>query len=78
MFTHASTDPEISNKELYSTVVRTAPAFTKMSMAVAALCSYFNWRRVVMISSRRVGVRDVFCDYAARSIEEKYVLLYTY
>ncbi|KAK2163896.1 hypothetical protein LSH36_72g00037 [Paralvinella palmiformis] len=70
MFTHGATDPAISDKSIFSTVVRVAPAFTKMSAGVAALVKYFGWRRVVMISSRIIGVRDVFCDYAARSIEK--------
>ena len=72
MFSHAATDPALSDKKLFPTLVRVSAAFSKMSAAVDALCDHFGWRTLAMVSARRVGQRDVFCDYAARSIEERF------
>ena len=72
MFSQASTDPLLSNKKDYTTLVRIGPPFSKMGCAVVELFHHFNWKRAVMISRRPVGTRFVFCDYASRSIEEQF------
>ena len=43
---------------------------------VPVLCfqmfTYFDWGRTVLISHRPVAVTDIFCDFAARSIDEQF------
>ena len=68
MFTHAATDPLITDKNTYTTIVRISPAFSKMAGSVLSLAKHFNWRRAVIVSQRG-RPRNNFCDYASRGIE---------
>ena len=68
MFNHAATDPLITDKTTYTTIVRTSPAFSKMAGAVLSLTRHFDWHRVVIVS-QRIRMRNNFCDYAARGVE---------
>ena len=70
MFTQASTDPALSDKSIFTTLVRLGPTFSKMGAAVLKIIRFFEWSRFVMISRRSVGQKHVFCDYASRSIEQ--------
>ncbi len=72
MFSQASTDPRLSDKNIFTTLVRMGPPFTKMGRAITQLFKYFEWTRVVMVSRLSVGQRFVFCDYASRSIEKMF------
>ena len=72
MFTPGSTDPLLSDKAIYTTLVRMAPAFSKMGTAIVEIFEKIGWSHVVMISRRIVNQRLVFCDYASRSIEEQF------
>lgn len=72
MFSPASTDPELSDKSKYSTLVRTSPAFSKMGAAILEIFTHFNWTTTLIISQRPEGIQTVFCDYASRSIQESF------
>ena len=69
MFTPASTDPSLSDKKTYTTLVRMGPPFSKMGRAIVEIFQKIGWSHVVMISRRIIDQRFVFCDYASRSIE---------
>eukprot|EP00106_Octopus_bimaculoides_P019021 XP_014786463.1 PREDICTED: atrial natriuretic peptide receptor 1-like [Octopus bimaculoides] len=70
MFTHASTDPVLVDKKVFSTLVRIAPTLNKLGGAFVQLCKYFKWSRIVIVSRRKIDQLNVFCDYAARSVDE--------
>ena len=72
IFTPGSTDPLLSDKAIYTTLVRMAPAFSKMGAAIVEIFEKIGWSHVVMISRRIVSQKFVFCDYASRSIEEQF------
>ncbi|ELU09641.1 hypothetical protein CAPTEDRAFT_202251 [Capitella teleta] len=72
MFSPASTDPMLSDKVKYSTLVRTSPAFFKMGAAILELFEHYNWTTTLIVSQRAVGTKDVFCDYSSRSIQEQF------
>ena len=72
VFSQASSDPKLSDKKTYRTLVRVSPPYSKMGAVLVEVFRYFKWQRGVMISRRPVGTKFVFCDYASRSIEEKF------
>ena len=55
MFSWASTDPFLSDKKLYRTLVRIAPPFSKMGNAIYNAFLHFNWLNVIMVSQLRTG-----------------------
>ena len=69
MFTPASTDPTLSDKSIYSTLVRMGPPFNKMGAAVTEIFTEFKWHTFAMVSRLPNPPRNVFCDYASRSID---------
>lgn len=71
MFTHGSTDPLLTDKKTFNTLVRMAPNFSKMGAAVAEVCKAFEWQKTVLVSSLPANAAtDIFCDYASRSVEK--------
>lgn len=67
VFSQASTQSSLSDKSVYSTLVRIGPVFAKMGGAVVELFRYFGWQRTVIVARRAIDTQEVFCDYAARS-----------
>lgn len=43
-----------------------------MGAVIVELIRYFGWKQAVIVSRLRVGNNVVFCDYASRSVEEKF------
>ena len=72
MFTQASTDPTLSDKKTYSTLVRVGPPFTKMGAAIGEIFQTFNWTKFAMVSRLPRPPKHVFCDYASRSVDEHF------
>lgn len=72
IFSQASSDPSLADKNTFTTLVRLGPPFNKMGKAFVELFRYYNWTRVVIISKRKADNRNVFCDYSARSIVESF------
>ena len=72
MFSSASSDPSLSDKDTFTTLVRMGPPFRRLGPGIGELFAYFKWHQFVLISRRPVGSKHVFCDYASRSIEEHF------
>ncbi|XP_041368120.1 atrial natriuretic peptide receptor 1-like [Gigantopelta aegis] len=69
IFSQASSDPSLSNKKTYNTLVRLGPPFNRMGNAFVELFGYFKWKRVVIISRRKTDQKRVFCDYSSRAAD---------
>lgn len=74
MFSPASTDPILGDKNTYKTLVRLGPPFNKLGLALVEVFRHFNWSRVVLVSRRKTDEKKVFCDYSSRSAEEQFRL----
>ncbi|XP_060074687.1 atrial natriuretic peptide receptor 1-like [Ylistrum balloti] len=69
ILSQASSDPGLADKSVYKTLVRLGPPFNKLGNAMVELFEYFQWRRVVVISRRKIDNKKVFCDFSSRSYE---------
>ncbi|PIK45496.1 putative speract receptor [Apostichopus japonicus] len=59
MIAYRCYDPEVNNKDLYSTFARTSPTARKSIRSVIALLKNFNWLHVTIVSSNRNYHRTV-------------------
>ncbi|XP_069136802.1 atrial natriuretic peptide receptor 1-like [Argopecten irradians] len=72
ILSQASSDPILADKSVFKTLVRLGPPFNKLGNAMAEFFHYFKWKRVVIISRRKVDNKKVFCDYSSRSYETSF------
>ena len=72
MYSQASSDPNLADKNVFKTLVRLGPPFNKMGKALVEMFKHFNWDTVVMVTKRKTDNQNVFCDYSARSVVEEF------
>jgi len=71
--------PQTSNKEIYSTFARTRPPDTQISRSVASVLIKFNWRKVVLLYSQSSDrdfsavARTIQNTLESHNIEVRYV-----
>ncbi|CAH1773110.1 unnamed protein product [Owenia fusiformis] len=68
MFGHASTDPVLSNKRLFTTLLRLLPPYNKMGSAFVEIFKFYGWRRCVMLTTRLASLMSE----ASRSVLQKF------
>jgi ABC-type branched-subunit amino acid transport system substrate-binding protein len=51
MISWVATDPDLDDKQIYSTLSRTLGPFSKLAVFLLEVYLQYNWRRVVIISS---------------------------
>lgn len=55
IFTQAASDPDLSDKSVFTTLIRMGAPFIRLGPAIGEIFRYFDWHQFVMLTWRREG-----------------------